>query len=141
MAMQVTGPRAGVFVDTLSDFCGETLVLNAATVAVDPNTLLDPFESETLRDLVDEIIASPNLVEIHAFGGRPSTAFFVDSFFSNPGVQRPRRSVYMNDILEIAQKSTTLARAAMGHILREYYGASRPPGQAPGNAFAVYHVA
>jgi hypothetical protein len=117
-----------------------SLVLTGEAVSINPDGLINPFESETLQDLVSDILRSPNDVEVVAFGGVPAVGFFVDAFFANPAFQRPRRSVYVADLEDIERMSATLARALMGHVLREYFGASRPPGQQPGNAFANYHV-
>ena len=64
----------------------------------------------------------------------------MDAFFANPGFQRPRRSVYVADRGEIERRSPILARAMMGHVLREYFGASRLSGEQPSNAFADDHV-
>jgi hypothetical protein len=140
MTLQVTGPRAQRFVDVLSDYTGMTLNLADSVVSADEDEVVDPFESETLQYLVNEIIDSDNVVEIHAFGGRPAAGFFADSFLAAPAVQRPRRSVYLNDVLDVEKMSPTLARAIMGHILREYFGASRPPGHAPSANYIANHI-
>jgi len=141
MVFRVLGPRAQQFVDHLSRYCGLTLVLANNTVTVSRDTLINPAESETLQNLVYEIIGSPNVVEIAAFGGRPAgMGFTLDRFFANPGFQRPRRSVYVADFDDMENLSPTMARGGMGHVLREYFGAARPPGQNPGLAFALYHV-
>jgi hypothetical protein len=142
MTLQVSGPRAQRFVDLLSDYSGLTLTLSGGDVAFSKDGLIDPFVSETLQTLVNDILASPNVVEVHAFGGNPSpaTGFFGDSFRGSVAFQRPRRSVFVDDILNVEKLSPTMAKALIGHILREYFGAARPPGRAPGTAFAVYHV-
>ncbi len=46
----------------------------------------------------------------------------------------------MRDLTDVEALSPVLARAFMGHIMREHFGAARPPGQQPGRAFAAYHV-
>jgi hypothetical protein len=141
MTLQVRGPRAQVFVDLLAEFSGLTLLLVNDNVQVSANGLINPFESETLRRLVFEVIRSPNLVEINAFGGQPAgLADSADFFFAQSGVQRPRRSVYVRSLQTRRRLSPTYARAVMGHILREYFGASRPPGQNPGRAFLHFHI-
>jgi hypothetical protein len=70
----------------------------------------------------------------------PEVGFLVDSFLGDPAIHLPRRSVFVADLEDIDRMSPTLARAIMGHVLREYFGASRPPGQQPGSAIKVYHV-
>ena len=50
MTLQVYGPWAQQFVDLLAKFTGLRLVLNGEAVTVSPDTLLNPFESETLQD-------------------------------------------------------------------------------------------
>jgi hypothetical protein len=140
VTLQVYGPRAQQFVDLLSECCGLTLVLTGDVVTVSRDTLINPFESETLQSLVGEIIDSPNLVRIAAFSSAPVAGFYGDWFHANPGVQRPRRSVFVSDLQRVAGMSTILVRAVMGHILREYFGAARPPGHQPGQAFSHYHV-
>jgi hypothetical protein len=140
MTFQVYGPRAQQFVDLLSQFTGLRLTLTGETVAVSRDTLLNPFESETLQNLVFDIVGSPNVVRIAAFSTAPINGFFGDWFHANPGVQRPRRSVFVDDVARAAGFSSIMGRAIMGHILQEYFGAARPPGQQPGAAFANYHV-
>jgi hypothetical protein len=141
MVLQVRGPRARRFVDLLAEFSGLTLQLVNDNVQVAANGLINPFESETLQNLVFEIIRSPNLVEVNAFGGRPAgLADSADSFFALPAVQRPRRTVFVQGLESRRRLSPIYARAVMGHILREYFNASRPPGQPPGRAFAHFHV-
>jgi hypothetical protein len=140
MTLQVYGPRTQQFVDLLSQFTGLRLTLTGETVAVSHDTLLNPFESETLQNLVFNIVSSPNVVRIATFSTAPVAGFFGDWFHANPGVQRPRRSVFVDDIAQAAQQSPIMGRAIMGHILQEYFGAARPAGQAPGAAFANYHV-
>ena len=140
MAFQVYGPRAQQFVDLLSQFTGLRLTLTGETVAVSRDTLLNPFESETLQDLVFDIVGSANVVRIAAFSTAPINGFFGDWFHANPDLHRPRRSVFVEDIARAAQFSAIMGRAIMGHILQEYFGAARPPGQQPGAAFANYHV-
>lgn len=142
MTLNVRGPRAREFVDKLSEYCGLTLLLTGQAVTFSPMGLIDPFESRTLRNLVWDILRSPNVVQVVAFGGNrdPAAGFFFDNFHAVPGYQVPRRSVFVGDILAVERHSTVLARAFMGHVLQEYFGAARPPGQRPGSAFAVYHV-
>jgi len=141
MVLQVRGPRAQQFVDLLAEFSGLTLQLVNDNVQIAANGLINPFESETLQNLVYEIIRSPNVVEINAFGGQPAgLADSADNFDAQPAFQRPRRTVYVRSLETRKRLSPTYARAVMGHVLREYFNASRPPGQQPGRAFAVYHV-
>lgn len=140
MTLQVYGPRAQQFVDLLAQFTGLTLVLNGETVTVSPDTLLNPSASETLSDLVFDVVASPNVVRIAAFSMAPGGGFFGDWFYANPDLHRPRRSVFVGDLERANQLSPTCARGLMGHILREYFGAARPPGQQPGLAYSLYHV-
>jgi hypothetical protein len=141
MVLQVRGPRAQQFVDLLTEFSGLTLLLGNDQVQVSANGLINPFESETLQSLVFEIIRSQNIVEINAFGGEPAgLADSADSFFALPAFQRPRRTVFVMSLETRRRLSATYARAVMGHILREYFSASRPPGQQPGLAFVNFHV-
>jgi len=141
MTLQVYGPRARQFVTLLTEYSGLTLLLGGnETVTVSANGLINPFESETLQSLTWNVIRSPNLVRIAAFSSAPVRGFFADWFHANPGVHRPRRSVFVSDITRVAGMSAILARAVMGHILQEYFGAARPPGQQPGRAFSHYHV-
>jgi hypothetical protein len=98
------------------------------------------FESQTLQDLGSEILHSPNDVEVVAFGSVPAVGFFVDAFFANPAFHRPRRSVYVADLEAVQRMSPTLARALMGHVPREDFGASRLPGERPGSAYSHYHI-
>jgi len=141
MSLRVRGPRAQRFVDLLGRYTGLTLVLDHEMVSIDRNSLLIPSESQTLQDLVEEIVHSPNVVEVVAFGGVPDPMLNIDTFLAMPEFHRPRRSVYVADLEEIERMSPILARGLMGHILREYYGASRPPGQQPSEAYADNHVA
>jgi len=140
--LQVRGPKAQQFVDLLSAYSGWTLVLVNATVTFSTSGLINPFESQTLQDLVGEILRSPNVVEVVASGSKPNPAagFFFDAFFANPMLPGPRGSVYVDDILKVQNLSPVLARVLMGHVLREYFLASYPPGQAPGRAFFQFHV-
>jgi len=140
MTLQVYGPRATQFVDLLAEFTGLRLALTGEAVTVSPDTLLNPFESETLLDLVFNIVRNPNVVRIAAFSSAPVAGFFGDWFFPNPAVHRPRRSVFVSDVARAAGMSPILGRAIMGHILQEYFGAARPPGHHPGTAFSHYHV-
>jgi hypothetical protein len=140
MTLQVYGPRAQEFVDLLAEFTGLRLVLTGEAVTVSQDTLLNPYESETLQDLVFDIVSSHAVVRIAAFSTTPGGFFSGDWFFPNPGIHYPRRSVFVSDIALAASMSPILGRAIMGHILREYFGAARPPGQTPGAAFANYHV-
>src|SRR5262245_45112177 len=105
MTLQVYGPRTRQFVDLLSEFTGLRLTLTGEAVAVSRDTLLNPFESETLQNLVFEIVGSPNVVRIAAFSTAPINGFFGDWFRANPGVQRPRRSVFVEDIAQAAKLS------------------------------------
>jgi hypothetical protein len=138
--LQVRGPRAQQFVDLLSEYSGWTLVLVNQTVTFSTSGLINPFESQTLQDLVGEILRSPNVVEIVAQGGKPTAGFFFDAFFSSPVPQGPRGSVFVDDILKVQDLSPVLARVLMGHVLREYFLASHPPGQAPSRPFFQFHV-
>jgi hypothetical protein len=140
MTLQVYGPRAQEFVDLLAQFTGLRLVLTGEVVTVSPDTLLNPYESETLQDLVFDIVDAPTVVRIAAFSTTPIGIFSGDWFFPNPGLNYPRRSVFVSDVARAAGMSPILGRSIMGHILREYFGAARPPGQTPGAAFANYHV-
>ena len=140
MTLQVYGPRAQEFVDLLAQFTGLRLVRTGEAVTVSPDTLLNPDESETLQDLVFDIVSSPSFVRIAAFSTTPGGGFSGDWFFPNPGINYPRRSVFVSDVALAASMSRVLGRAIMGHILREYFGASRLPGQQPGTDFANYHV-
>jgi hypothetical protein len=140
MTLRVRGPRAREFVALLGRYSGLPLMLAGQEVQADQQGLIDPFESEVLRRLVGEVMRSPNEVAIVAFGRAAPGGFNGDLFSPPPGMQLPRRSVIVPDLLDVEARSPVLARAFMGHILREYLGAARPPGQAPGRAFAVYHV-
>ena len=140
MTLQVYGPRSQQFVDLLAQFTGLKLVRAGDVVSVSPESLLDPFESETLRDLAADIDRSPLVVRIAAFSTSPIGGFFGDWFSANPGIHYPRRSVFVSDIERAAGMSAISGRAIMGHILREYFGAARPPGQTPGAGYANYHV-
>ena len=140
MTLQVHGPRAREFVDLLAQFTGLRLVLTGEAVTVSRDTLLNPFESETLLDLVFDIVRGPTVVRIAAFSTTPTGGFSGDWFFPNPGIKYPRRSVFVSDLARAAGMSPILGRALMGHILREYLGAARPPGQLPGAAFSHYHL-
>src|SRR5262249_9387319 len=93
-----------------------------------------------LQNLVFEIVGSPNVVRIAAFSTAPINGFFGDWFHANPAVQRLRRSVFVEDVARAAQLSPIMGRAIMSHILQEHFGAARAAGQAPGAAFANYHV-
>src|SRR5205823_5657845 len=81
---------------------------------------------------------SPNVVEIVAFGGNrdPSVGFWIDNFSAVPAFQVPRRSVFVGDFNILEKLSPDFAKAMMGHVLREYFGASRPPGIAPSQMYA-----
>lgn len=140
MTFQVYGPRAQQFVDLLSQFTGLRLTRTGETVEVSRDTLLNPYESETLQDLVFEIVGSPRVLRLAAFSTAPINGFFGDWFHANPGLHRPQRSVFVEDIARAAQFSAIMGRTIMGHILQEYFGAARPPGQQAGAAFAHYHV-
>lgn len=141
MTLQVYGPRAQQFVGLLAEYSGLSLQLGGnETVTVSANGLIDPFESETLQTLTWDTMRSPNVVRIAAFSSAPIRGFFADWFHANPGVRRPRRSVFVDDITRVAGMSPILARAVMGHILREYFGAARPPGERPGRAFSHFHI-
>jgi hypothetical protein len=140
MTLQVYGPRAQQFVDLLAEFTGLTLVLTGEAVTRSPNTLINPYESSTLQNLVSDIVSGAPAVRLAAFSTAPTDTFSVDWFFANPGIHYPRRSVFVSDIQLVAGMSPILARGAMGHVLREYFGAARPPGQAPASDFANYHV-
>ena len=141
MTLQVKGPRAQAFVALLSTYSGLPLLLAAGTVSVATAAPINPYESATLQKLVIDCIRSDKLVEVNAFGGWPADIKqqVVDHFKPQPGLQRPRRSVYLKGFEELEKWSPVLARATMGHILQEYLGAARPPGQAPGQAFKHYH--
>jgi len=143
MSLRVRGPRAQQFVDLVSTYCGLSLTLVGETVSVNPDGLINPYVSETLQDLVGEILNSPNAVEIVAFGGNrdPSVGFWIDNFSAVPAFQVPRRSVFVGDFNILENLSPDFARAMMGHVLREYFGASRPPGIAPSQMYADNHVA
>jgi hypothetical protein len=143
MSFQIRGPRAAKFVELLGKYSGLSLMLKGDALLRNPDGLINPnasLESDILRDLVLQIIKSPNVVEINAFGGIPSAGFFVDSFDGDPSIQLPRRSVFTADLIDLERLKPVLARAMMGHVLREYFGAARPPGQTPGRAMDVYHV-
>ena len=140
MTLQVYGPRERQFVDLLAEFTGLRLSVTGETITVSPDTLLNPFASETLIDLVFDIVRSPNLIRIAAFSTAPISGFFGDWFYPNPVIHYPRRSVFVSDLERAAKLSPILGRAFMGHILQEYFGAARPPGQTPGMALARYHV-
>src|SRR5262245_503549 len=107
MTLQVYGPRAQQFVDLLAEFTGLRLRLNGEAVTVSQDTLLNPFESETLQDLLFEIVASPNVVRIAAFSTAPGGGFFGDWFYANPDVHRPRRSVFVGDLERANRLSST----------------------------------
>lgn len=139
MTLRVTGPRTQEFVELLREFSGLSLQIQNEIVTIS-HGLINPFESATLQNLVGNIIRSPNAVHVRTFGGRPDNVDFLDSFPARPEVQRPRRSVYVNDFLTMRRHSPRLARAAMGHVLSEYFSAARPPGQAPSRAFAHHHI-
>jgi hypothetical protein len=140
MTLQVYGPRAQEVVDLLAQFTGLRLVRTDEAVTVSPDTLLNPFESETLQNLVFDIVSAPRVVRIAAFSTTPGGFFSGDWFFPNPGLHYPRRSVFVSDVARAAGMSPILGRAIMGHILREYFGAARLPGQLPGAGYANYHV-
>jgi len=140
MTLQIYGPRAQEFVDLLAQFTGLRLVRTGEAVTVSRDTLLNPSESETLQDLVFDIVSGTTVVRIAAFSTTPGGFFSGDWFFPHPGPNYPRRSVFVSDVARAAGMSPILGRAIMGHILREYFGAARPPGQLPGAAFANYHV-
>jgi hypothetical protein len=143
MPFKVRGPRASEFVELLSRYCGLSLTLAGENVNENLDGLINPSVSKTLRDLVWEILRSPNVVEIVAFGGNrdPSAGFWVDNFRSAPAHRVPRRSVFLGDF-EILQKlSPDFARAMMGHVLREYFGAARPPGVQASQVFLENHIA
>jgi hypothetical protein len=141
MTLEVTGPRAKQFVDLLNRYSGLKLVFQDGPVVWSINGLIDPFESSTLQDLVFEILHSTRVVEVTAFGGRPAMAgLYLDTFGPVRAVQRPRRSVYVRDFDELEKLSPTLARAMMGHVLMEYFGAARPPGEAPSSNYKLNHV-
>jgi len=141
MTLQVYGPRARQFVDLLTEYSGLTLVLGGnETVSVSSSGLINPFESETLQNLTWNVIRSANLVRMAAFSSAPVQGFFADWFHANPAQQRPRRSIFVSDIERVAGLSSVLVRCVMGHILQEYFGAARPPGERPGGAFSHYHV-
>lgn len=143
MSLSVRGPRAQPFVDLLSTYCGLSLRLVGGTVSVNPDGLINPYVSETLQDLVQEILISPNAVEIVAFGGNrdPAVGFWVDNFSAVPAFQVPRRSVFVGDFNILEKLSPDFARAIMGHVLREYFGASRLAGTPPSQLYADNHVA
>jgi len=140
MTLQVYGPRAQEFTDLLAQFTGLRLVRTGEAVTVSRDTLLNPYESETLQDLVFDIVSGAAVVRIAAFSTTPGAGFSGDWFFPNPGINYPQRSVFVSDVARAAGMSPILGRAIMGHILREYFGAARPPGQVPGAGFANYHV-
>ncbi|MGH6930382.1 MAG: hypothetical protein ACREEV_18840 [Dongiaceae bacterium] len=151
MAFRISGPRAREFIHLLAECCGLSLVAvrevdnpgdarDVWSVAFSPNGLINPFESGTLQTLVGDIMRSPNVVEINAFSSAPIAGWFGDWFAANPGVRRPRRTVYVSDLERARDLSPTWVRIGMGHILAEYFGAARPPGQAPGRAFSHFHV-
>jgi hypothetical protein len=142
VTLQVKGPRAQEFVELLSTYSGLPLLLVADTVSVATSAPISPYESATLRKLVFDCIRSDRLVEVNAFGGWPAgiKRQVVDHFHAQPGLRRPRRSVYLKGFEELEKWSPVLAKATMGHILQEYLGAARPAGTQPGRAFDHYHV-
>lgn len=142
MTLQVKGPRAQAFVELLSSYSGLPLLLVSDTVSVAASAPIDPYESPTLQKLVIDCIRSGNVVEVNAFGGWPADIKrqTVDHFHAVPGIKRPRRSVYLQGFAELEKWSLIYAKATMGHILQEYLGAARPPGEQPGKAFDHYHI-
>ena len=142
MSLRVRGPRAQQFVELLGRYCGLGLRLVGESVSKNPDGLINPNVSETLQDLIDEVLFSPSVVEIVAFGGnRDPAVFWVDSFDANPAFQLPARSVFVGDFNTLETLSPDFARAMMGHVLREYLGAARPPGTPASRMFDDYHAA
>jgi hypothetical protein len=115
MTLQVYGPRAQEFVDLLAQFTGLRLVRTGEVVTVSRDTLLNPYESETLQDLVFDIVSGPAVVRIAAFSTTPGVGFSGDWFFPNPGLNYPRRSIFVSDVALAAGMSPILGRAIMGH--------------------------
>jgi len=142
MSLRVRGPRAQQFVELLSRYCGLSLRLVGESVSKNPDGLINPNVSDTLQDLVEEVLYSPNLVEIVAFGGnREPAVFWLDSYDGSPAFQLPARSVFVGDFNILETFLPDFARAMMGHVLREYLGAARPPGTPASRMFDDYHDA
>ena len=147
MTLKITGPRAHELVKVLSDFSGLPLSMTGDEVSFARGGIIDPFESKTLQGLIGESNNTKNVVAITAFGGDRSVTVsghrinftWGDHFRPSAAHHIPRRSVFVEDFRQINQFSPLAARILIGHVLKEYLGAARPEGVAPGKAYKNYH--
>jgi hypothetical protein len=147
MTLKILGPRAHELVKVLSDFSGLPLKMAGDEVSFARDGIIDPFESKTLQELIGESIHAKDVVTITAFGGDRSAVVgghtrnitWGDSFRPSAAFHVPRRSVFVEDFRQINQLCPLAARILIGHVLKEYLGAARPAGVAPGKAYKNYH--
>jgi hypothetical protein len=134
--LTVAGPRAERFIELLGRHSGLVLQ-NRDRVRVDTTLLGNPYCSQTLQTLVQNIIAAdPATVHVTARGDVPGGV--VDSFFSAPAVQIRSRTVFVRDLDAIEILAPELAAALIAHFLAEYFYAA---SQGTPRQFADAHVA
>lgn len=126
--LTVAGPRAGRLIELLGRHSG-LMLQNRDRVQVDATLPSNPYCSQTLQTLVQNIITDPAIVRVTARDDVPGG--FVDSFFSNSARQIPSRTVFVRDLDTLEILAPELAAALIAHFLAEYFYAAsqRTPRQ------------
>jgi hypothetical protein len=110
VVIKVDGPRAQELADTMTKEGGLAVVVDGdghLMRAIGPPS---SRVSQTLHNLLNEVINSNKVVTVNAFGHPPSRLLLGDSFFgghfpADPKMNRPHRSVFVSDMNDIFAKT------------------------------------
>lgn len=124
MGLRIRGPLAGQFVEILSEFCGYELDADDQGNISIGDGLINPFVSDTLRNLVVDMIQQAADVVVTARGD--VNGGVIDSFFRIGGNRRvPPRTVFVNDIVTLRRLDPQFCAAMIAHFLAEYSHAAQ----------------
>ncbi len=132
----VRGPRADRFIELLARHSGLRLSRVGEEVRVDPTLPGNPYCSETLQALVENIVANAANIEVTARGD--VAGGFIDSFFSAAPLAIRSRTAFVRDLEALERHAPELAAAMMAHFLAEYFHAAT---RGTPRQFANAHVA
>lgn len=134
--LTVIGPRADRFIELLERHSGLHLNFIGQLVQVDRTLPGNPFCSQTLQAVVQDLIGDVAQVEITARGDIGPG--FIDAFDAPAALQVRSRTVFVRDLETLERLAPELAAAMMAHFLAEYFHAA---SRGTPRQFANAHVA
>ncbi len=120
--LTVVGPRANRLIELLEIHSGLQLNVVGQEVRVDRTLPGNPYCSQTLQALLQNLIGNGSQVQITARGDIGQG--FIDAFDAPAALQVRSRTVFVRDLETLERLAPELAAAMMAHFLAEYFHAA-----------------